>query len=130
MNQHEKRITRSYLFELFTAIAVYMVLLFVSIRYGRPLADGPLRTAILVTPMLGFGLMIRAVARQLSRVDEYIRAMLLETIALAAALTAAISFTYGFLETAGFPRLSMFAVWMIMGSCWLLVCLLRRIRER
>ena len=55
--------------------------------------------------------------------DEYQRMQMLETISIAAAITAGVSFTYGFLESAGFPRLSMFAVWGVLaGSCGLIAC--------
>ncbi|WP_075791176.1 hypothetical protein [Massilia putida] len=124
---HEKRVARAYRIELWTAIAVYAVLLTGSIRFGRPLADGPLRTAVLLLPMIGFGLMIRAVARHVARIDEYQRLRLLEGIALAFAITGAVTFSYGFLETAGFPKLSMFSVWIVMGASWGLVCLVRGI---
>jgi hypothetical protein len=62
-----------------------------------------------------------SIARHVARIDEYQRQRLLETIALSAAITGAVTFTYGFLETAGFPRLSMFSVWIIMGGSWALV---------
>jgi putative transcriptional regulator len=59
---------------------VYAVLLFGSITIGRPLQDqGMLRTAVMVVPMIGFGLMIRAIARHVARIDEYQRKRLLET---------------------------------------------------
>jgi hypothetical protein len=64
----------------------------------------------------GFGLMIRAIARHVARIDEYQRLRLLEGVALAAAVTGAVTFSYGFLETAGFPKLSMFSVWVVMGA--------------
>ena len=119
--QHEKRVARFYRRELWLSIVVYIVLLFGSIHFGRPMADGALRTAILVTPMAGFGLMIWAIARHLSRIDEYQRARLLETTSIAAAITGGVSFTYGFLETAGFPKISMFSVWIVLGVSWGLV---------
>jgi hypothetical protein len=75
--------------------------------------------------MIGFGLMIRAIARHVARIDEYQRLRLLEGIALAFAITGAVTFSYGFLETAGFPKLSMFSVWIVMGASWGLVCLVR-----
>jgi hypothetical protein len=104
---------------------VYIGLLFSAIRFGRPMDDGALRTAILVTPMVGFGLMIWAIARHIARIDEYLRREMLETFAIASSITAALSFTYGFLETAGFPRLSMFSVWIVMGGAWCLVGIVR-----
>ena len=118
---HEKRVARAYVTELMLALAVYTVLLMAAIHYGRPMEDGMLRTLVLVSPMIGFGLMIRTMVRHFARIDEYQRQRLLETIALSAAITGAVTFTYGFLETAGFPRLSMFSVWIIMGGSWALV---------
>jgi hypothetical protein len=110
----EKRIARIYYRELFAALALYTILLMAAIRFGRPMADSVLRTAILASPMIGFGAGIWAIARQVQRADEYIRMRLLENIALAAAITAGLSFTYGFLETAGFAKLSMFTVWVML----------------
>ena len=127
---HEKRVGRAYRGELLTAIAVYVVLLFASIRYGRPLDDGPLRTVVLLAPMIGFALMIRAIARHVGRVDEYQRMRLLETLALAFGITGASTFSYGFLETAGFPKLSMFSVWMVMGVSWGIASAILALRAR
>ena len=111
---HEKLVNRSYLLELFGAMALYGVILVVSIKLGRPMAEGTLRTVLLLTPMLGFFGMVWAVARHLRRVDEYIRQFTLENIAIAAAVTAGATFTYGFMETAGYEKLSMFTVWMVL----------------
>lgn len=123
--QHEKKVKHAYFRDLGLSIVVYVVLLFGAIHFGRPMDDGILRTTILVTPMIGFGLMIWAIARHMARIDEYMRRQMLETFAIAAAITAGLSFTYGFLETAGFPRLSMFTVWMVMGGSWGLVAIVR-----
>ncbi|HEU4375923.1 MAG TPA: hypothetical protein VFS02_20675 [Telluria sp.] len=113
--QHEKKVAKAYRRDLWLSVLVYMVLLFASIHFGRPMAAGAFRTAILLTPMAGFCLMLWALVRHLSRIDEYLRIRMLESFAIAAAITAGISFTYGFLETAGFPMVSMFHVWIVMG---------------
>ena len=126
----QKRITNAYLRELFGALAVYGALLVLAIRVGRPLEEGILRTLLLVSPMLGFGLMLWAIARHIGRVDEYIRRLLLESVALGAGVTAGLSVTYGFLESAGFPRLSMFSVWGVMCAATMLACALRWYRSR
>jgi energy-converting hydrogenase Eha subunit A len=127
---HEKRVARAYFVELMTSIVVYTVLLFAAIRYGRPMPEGWLRTLVLITPMIGFGLMIRAIVRHVARIDEYQRIRLLENIAVAAAMTLAATFTYGFMETAGFEKLSMFSVWLMMGASMAAVCLVRKVAER
>lgn len=127
---HEKRILRTYLRELFGSIALYTLLLVLAIRFGRPLPEGVLRTVVLVSPMIGFGLAIWAITRHLRRADEYVRQWMLENVALAAAITAGLTFTYGFLETAGFPRLSMFTVWCVLCGSFGLACLLRKLLDR
>ncbi len=126
----EKQIHGIYRRELAVAIVVYIVLLFGAIRLARPMEDGILRTALLVSPMIGFGLMIRAIIRFVARIDEYQRMRLLETFSIAMAITGAVTFTYGFLETAGFPKISMFAVWMVMGTSWGLTAIARRLLDR
>ena len=115
---HEHKIGKIYVREFVGALGIYAVMLVASIMYGRGLEEGLTRTLVLTSPMVGFFLAIWAVARQLKRVDEYMRQFLLENIAIAAGVTAAVTFTYGFLENAGYPRLSMFAVWVLMGSVW------------
>ena len=127
---HEKRVTRAYHRELFSAIALYIILLMAAIRYGRPMDDGALRTLVLVSPMIGFGVMIWAIARHLARVDEFIRKQLLENVALAAAITAGLTFTYGFLETAGYPKLSMFTVWCVLCGTFGIVQIVRKLASK
>jgi hypothetical protein len=117
----ERKAGAAYLRELFGSIAIYTALLVPSIIYGQAMEAGLLKTFVLTCPMIGFALMIWAIARQFRRMDEYQRLMMLETFALAAALTAAVTFTYGFMETAGYPRLSMFYVWGVMGFFWLVI---------
>jgi hypothetical protein len=115
---HEKRMNRIYLRELGGALLVYVAILVSAIKFGRPMDEGILRTLVLASPMIGFCLGVWAVARHVRRVDEFIRQSTLETLAIAAAVTAGLTFTYGFLETAGYPKLSMFTVWPVMGGVW------------
>ncbi len=127
---HEKKLYSAYYRELGGGMLVYTALLVLAIVFGRQLADGPLKTVALTSPMIGFGLAVWAIARHMRRVDEYIRQTTLETVAIAAAITAGLTFTYGFLETAGFPRLSMFAVWPVMAGAWVAVNLVRCVARR
>ncbi len=127
---HEKTINRRYHKELFGALGIYAVLLVGAISYGRGMPDGVLRTLVLASPMIGFGLAAWAIARHIRRIDEYLRQFTLENLGIAAAATAGISFTYGFMETAGYPRQSGFVVWCLMGAVWMLVTLVRMVRDR
>ncbi len=122
---YEKKVGYAYLREMGLGMAVYISLLVVSIVYGRGWAPGLERTLFLASPVIGVVLVCWAIARHVRRVDEYIRKETLENIAVAAVLTAGLTFTYGFLETAGFPKLTMFLVWVAMGTSWAVVTLLR-----
>lgn len=123
----EQEAAKRYLLELFGSITAYIALLVAAIAYGRSMPAGLLRTGILLSPMIGFGLMLWVVVRHFRRLDEYIRRLFLENTAIAAAITAGLTFTYGFLETAGYPKLSMFSVWMLMGTAWGLTAICRRL---
>ncbi|MCC2955525.1 hypothetical protein LK542_07855 [Massilia sp. IC2-477] len=127
---HEKRVGRAYMREMLGALVLYTVLLMAAIRWGRPMEEGPVRTLVLLSPMIGFGMALWAIARHFARVDEYIRRFLLESLALGAGITAGLTFTYGFLETAGFPRLSMFTVWCVLCGSTGIICVIRRWTER
>jgi hypothetical protein len=127
---HEKTVNRTYLLEMAGAMTLYTVMLVASIKLGRPMAEGPLRTAIMLAPMLGFFGMVWAIARHLKRVDEYIRQFTLENIAIAAAATAGASFTYGFMENTGFERLSMFTVWFVLCGTWGAATVVRGLMNR
>ncbi|KRC86092.1 hypothetical protein D3C87_437410 [compost metagenome] len=121
---------RRYFKELGVALALYAVLLVGALRLGLELQPGALRTAVLVSPMLAFLLALRAVVRGIRRSDEFIRKTSLEHLAIAAAVTAGVTFTYGFLEIAGFPKLSMFTVWPLMGAVWAGLSIFDALRHR
>lgn len=127
---HEASIGRTYLRELMSALGIYLVLLTIAIVLSHRLEHGALRTLAVASPMIGFGLAVWAIARHLRRVDEFIRMRVLENIAIAAAVTASVSFTYGFLELTGFPQVSMFSVWGVMGASWLAVHAVRQFADR
>lgn len=126
----ERDAAKMYRRELFGALAVYTAILFLAMYVGRRMDEGLARTLVLVSPMIGFMLAGWAIARHLRRIDEYMRMLVLEGLAIAAGVTAGLSFTYGFLEGAGYPKLSMFSVWPVMGAVWGVVCMVRYYRDR
>ena len=124
-SERERKISARYLRELFGSIAIYIAILLPSVSLGPAMHEGLPRTLVLVSPMIGFLLMLWAIVRHLGRIDEYQRQTTIETFAIAGAITAGMTFTYGFLENAGFPRLSMFVVWAVMGLAWCVAGLVR-----
>lgn len=119
-----------YFKELAGALALYAIVLVLALTIGRQIPPGPLRTAVYMSPMLPFLLAVWAVVRQIRRSDEFMRKTVVEHIAITAAVTAGWTFTYGFLENAGYPKLSMFTVWPAMGAVWAILGIVDNVRHR
>jgi hypothetical protein len=125
ISTHERKNIIRYMAEMGAAFILYAVVLIISIDVGRPMHPGIRRTLIEISPMIPVLLTIAVIIRHFQRLDEYVRLRSLECIAIAFAVTAGSTFTYGFLENTGFPRLSMFTVWGVMGAVWAVVALFR-----
>jgi hypothetical protein len=121
---------RRYQKEVGFALLLYVVLLVGALLLSADMEPGALRTALLISPMLAFALAVRAIVRLVRDTDEFLRKSMLEQLAIAAAGTAGITFTYGFLEVAGFPKLSMFVVWPLMGALWVAASVVHWLRSR
>ena len=126
----EREVRRRYLQELGGALLLYGVVLTGSLYVAKTMPPGAARTVLLLLPLIPVVLAVGVVARQFRRIDEFVRLRSLESIAVAAAVTAGWTMTYGFLENAGFPRLSMFWVWPVMGACWAAHSALRSLLAR
>jgi len=126
----ERDALKRYRLELGAAMVVYAATLFGSISFGKPMEPGAVRTLLLLSPAIPLVLAIWAIVRQFGRMDEFVRLRSLENFAIAGAVTAGLTFTYGFLEGAGFPKLSMFWVWSLMGGTWAAVAGLRCLVSR
>jgi len=114
----EREANRRYQWEIGVSTLLYGGLLIASLYLAKPMEAGWERTLLLLTPAIPVFLMVWAIARHFRRMDEYMRMRSLESLAVATAVTAGLGVTYGFLESAGFPKLSMFWVWGVMGLVW------------
>jgi uncharacterized protein (DUF697 family) len=121
----EREAKKKYRIELGGAMLLYMAVLFGSITLAKSMPEGLARTLLLLSPGIPVMLAVWAIARHFRRMDEFVRLRSLEGLAIAAAVTAGLTFTYGFLESAGFPKLSMFWVWSVMGGTWAVVTWVR-----
>jgi len=119
-----------YFREMAGALVLYTFVLVLALTIGRRIPPGPWQVAIYMSPMLPFLLAVRAVVRQIRRSDEFMRKTAVEHIAITAAVTAGWTFTYGFLENAGYARLSMFTVWPVMGAVWAILAIVEFVRHR
>ena len=112
--------TRPFLVQFAVAMIAYAVAVVVSSVLLASLPPGLLRTLCALIPIAPMIIVAVTVIRQVRELDELARAVHLEALAIAFVGTALITFSYGFLETAGFPRLSMFFVWPLLASLWAL----------
>ena len=128
MTQREKN--RQYFIEFGGAMILYVVTVQVAMRLGPGLHPGVVQMGVFMLPVVPVLLTILAIVRHYRRSDEFVRKSTLEFIAVAAAVTAGWTLTYGFLENVGFPRLSMFTVWPVMGAVWALLTVVHVIRYR
>lgn len=115
------RTSTKYVLEMSASFAAYAVILVaVNLFYDRweGGSQSGWRFALAVLPMIPAVFTIRAIVRHLHRVDELEQLIQFKCLAIAFASTAFLTFTYGFLEGVGLPKLSMFWVWPLMGTCW------------
>ncbi|MET3598977.1 hypothetical protein [Martelella mangrovi] len=119
------------LFYMIAGLAAYAALLICS-QYllGNGLEGNTLRLSIALLPMLPALFICVVVVRCIRQLDELQRRVQLEALAVASAGTALITFSYGFLEGIGFPRLSMFMVWPLMAAIWFLGVIVGKFRFR
>ncbi len=116
---------RRYHWELAGTLLLYTGVLFGSITIAKTMEPSLARTALLLSPAIPIALAIWVIVRQFRRMDEFIRLRSLENIGIAFAVTAGWTLTYGFLENAGFPKLTMFWVWPVMGAVWATLSIVR-----
>jgi hypothetical protein len=91
------------------AMLVYLAALATAIWASSSVAAGPLRTALILAPILPGLALIGLTVRSYRLCDEYIRLRTLRAAAIAVLMVAVFSLIYSFLELLGLPRLS--AAW-------------------
>ena len=121
--------SKQYLKELTTALVVYGVMLIGSIELLTHVdVARPWRDLVALSPMLPAAAMAWVILRELRRMDELQRRIQLEALGFSFAGTAILTFSYGFLEGLGYPKLSMFTVWPILAVLWIVGLALARRR--
>lgn len=118
----------AYLRRFTLGLLAYGVALFMSRILLQGALEQPWQTAAALLPMVPATGLCVVIVRQVRRMDELQRRVQVEALALAFAGTALITFSYGFLESTGLPKLSMFTVWPLMAALWVGALLLVRRR--
>jgi hypothetical protein len=121
--------SKRYLIELSATLAVYALVLVGSIELLTHIdVARPWRDMIALSPMLPAATTAWVILRELRRLDELQLRIQLEALGFSFAGTAIVTFSYGFLEGLGYPRLSMFTVWPILAVLWVIGLALARRR--
>lgn len=119
MNSHSKKPVVTYLAMMTISLLLYAVLLVASLVWLKTGVDAPLKYAVALMPVLpALGISL-AVIRFCQAMDELQLRIQLESLAFAFVATAIATFTYGFLQNAGFPDVSWVWVWPVMAVCWM-----------
>lgn len=119
------------LLALLIGLTAYVAMLFLSQRLLAHGIEGrAAHILVSLSPMLPAVFICGVVVRSIRHLDEMQRKLQFEALALAFAGTALITFGYGFLEGAGFPKLSMFIVWPLMATIWFIGVMVGRLRFR
>lgn len=118
-----------YIAELFGAFAVYGGSLLLS-GYAASHFDWGIHGVIwpAMIPVPSTFLVGWVIWRNLRKMDEMQVRQQLEAIGIAFAMTGLLTFNYGFLEGAGFPKLTMFWVWPMMCVSWVMGQVVVRLR--
>lgn len=112
---------RRFIIEFSAGMIAYMVVLIGTVLVlNMGLVDGPWQTVVALLPMIPGAAVALAVMRQVRSSDELQRRIQLEALSLAFGGTALATFSYGFLESVGYPKLSMFFVWPLMAVLWII----------
>ena len=111
--------SRQYTMELAATLLVYGLVLVGSIELLTHVdVARPWRDLLALSPMIPAAAVAWIVLRELRRMDELQRRIQLEALGFSFAGTAILTFSYGFLEGLGYPRLSMFTVWPMLAVLW------------
>lgn len=113
-----KAAARTYMIQFFGAMGAYVILVIVSITLLMSNPTAPWRGLVAVLPVIPASVVVLAVVRYISRMDELQRRIQLDALGAAFGATALLTFTWGLLENAGFPQLSMVWVLPLMAVLW------------
>jgi hypothetical protein len=129
-SKKDKALAKSYGMELGLSLLIYIIVLLSSIYFAKSMPDGVLRTLTVLTPCIPALAALWAIVRNFRRLDDYLRVWVLEILAISGAITTVFSFSYGFLEGIGYPKLSGFITYAIFMGSWGAITCLRKIMER
>jgi hypothetical protein len=115
MSDDERRRFRLWTFLLLVLYLGVTAAVMVWLR-AHPTSD--LRVPLALVPLLPLGGAVVLVIRLFRRSDELAHRIQIESLAYGFLLSAPVIVTYGFLEMAGLPRVSVWWSWVVLALGW------------
>lgn len=115
----QNEIRRRYTGRLLGGFAAYAAILIPAILWLNRHPESAWRVPVALLPVLPVVFVLWSMRRYFREADELQKRIQLEGFAFGFAGVAMAMLTYGFLEMAGFPRLSAWWYWTAMGACWM-----------
>ena len=109
---------RRYAVEFTLSMVAYAVVLIISIKVIEHGLTPALKFALL--PLIPIAFVFAAIVRYMGSIDELQRRIQIESLSLAAGITALLAITYGFLETVGLPHLSAWYTYAAVMVAWII----------
>lgn len=106
-----KNLKKYYRHRVRISIAAYVVTILGSVTYLKNMEIGTIERFIAVTPIIPILFATIYLIRSVREMDELQKRIYQEATVASAIIVALLTFTYGFLEGVGFPRLE--AMWIL-----------------
>jgi uncharacterized membrane protein len=108
-----------YQWNVVVAMLIYCVVVLICVKLLKHMPPGPLRIALALLPAVPVVWVLWSVIWYLRVADELQRRVHLESLAIAAGVTAFVSLTYGLLEQlGGFPMVTAWWGFIILDVVW------------
>jgi hypothetical protein len=114
MNNSNKR----YLRDFSISMALYCVLLIAAIMLYQALPPHPASALLMLLPIAPILFGFRAFIRWVRELDELQKRIQMEAFAFSLGLTGILTFTYGLMERAGLPQISLIWVFPLSIMLW------------
>ena len=119
MNATMNKASRDYVLQFGGAMVAYAVVLIASVTAIQSFRlAGAARALVGIAPIVPTIFALLSFVRFLGRMDELQRRIQLEALGFGFGATAILTFAYGFLELAGFPRISLIWILPLMVVLW------------
>jgi hypothetical protein len=115
----QKQIMKRYIREFRLSIVAYALILIASILAIQNIEMAkPLQVIVTLAPVIPVAFVLVVILRLLRESDELQQRVNMLAITFSAVLTGLLTFSYGFLENIGFPKLPTFAIFPMLFVLW------------